>query len=110
MKVLFIGSKRYDYMQDIVYSGLVKILGLKNVIELNWNKKYHIPHKKYPKNLGYVKNSIFGSIHLIKRDFNVVIVAATKPDCFEAYLKVAAEIPVGVPVVWIDGGDRKSVV
>ena len=106
MRVLFIGSKSYDYMQDIVYSGLVKILGLKNVIELNWNKKYHIPHKKYPKNLGYVENSILASIHLIKRNFNLVIVAATKPDCFEAYLQIAADIPAGVPVVLIDGGDR----
>lgn len=106
MRILFIGSKSYDYMQDIVYSGLVKTLGLRNVIEANWNKKYHIPHKKYPKNMGYIEASLLTSIHLNKRHFDVVIVAATKPDCFQAYIKIANKIPANVPVVWIDGGDR----
>lgn len=108
MKVLFIGSKSYDYMQDIVYSGLVKTLGIRNVIEANWNKKYHIPHKKYPKNLGYINASILKSIHISKSKFDAVIVAATKPDCFRGYLKIAPIIPVGVPVIWIDGGDREE--
>ena len=31
--MLFIGNKSYDYMQDIIYSGLIKTLGFKNVIE-----------------------------------------------------------------------------
>jgi glycosyl transferase family 1 len=109
MKVLFIGSKKYDYMQDIVYSGLIKILGFKNVFEYNWNKKYHIPHKKYPKNLGYFKYSFFSSIHFSKRGYDLVILAATKPDCFKSYINLAPNIPSNIPVVWIDGGDRPEV-
>ena len=92
MKVLFIGSKSYDYMQDIVYSGLIKTIGFKNVIEANWNKKYHLPYKRYPKNLGYFKNSILSSIHFDKTNFDIVIVAATKPDSFQTYIKIAAKI------------------
>ena len=109
MKVLFIGSKSYDYMQDIVYSGLVKILGIRNVIEYSWNNKYHLPVKKYPKNLGYFKGSLFSSIHFKKTDFDLVILASTKPDSFNAYIKAVAKIPRNVPVVWVDGGDRAEI-
>lgn len=109
MKVLFIGSLRYDYMQDIVYSGLVKTLGVKNVVELNWNKKYHLPYKSYPENLGYVKNGFLKSFHINKKDYDLVILAATKPDSFKTYMKFAHKIPTRVPIVWIDGGDRPEI-
>lgn len=109
MKVLFIGSKSYDYMQDIVYSGLVKVLGIRNVIEYNWNKKYHLPLKKYPKNLGYFKNSIFSSFHINKTQYDLVLLASTKPDSFKSYIQIASDIPAKVPVVWVDGGDRAEI-
>jgi len=109
MKVLFIGSKSYDYMQDILYSGLVKVLGIRNVIEFSWNKKYHLPYKKYPKNLGYFKNSLLSSIHLSKNDYDLVVLASTKPDSFSSYIKIASKIPVTTPVVLIDGGDRPEI-
>ncbi len=109
MKVLFIGSGSYDYMQDIVYSGFVKTLGFKNVIEYKWNKKYHVPYKKYPKNLGYFKHSIIPSIHFNKNTYDLVVLAATKPDCFKSYIKIAPKIAPNIPVVWIDGGDRPEV-
>lgn len=109
MKVLFIGSKSYDYMQDIVYSGLVKLLGFKNVIEYNWNIKYHLAYKKYPKNLGYFSNSIISSIHINKSNYDLVILAATKPDSFKSYIQIAPKITANIPVVWIDGGDRPDI-
>lgn len=109
MKILFIGSQQYDYMQDIVYSGLIKTLGYKNVIEYRWNKKYHLPYKKYPKNIGYFKRNIFSSMFLNKREYDMVLVAATKPDCFRSYIKLAPTISSNIPVIWIDGGDRDEV-
>ncbi len=109
MKVLFIGSKSYDYMQDIVYSGLVKVLGIRNVIEYRWNKKYHLPLKQYPKNLGYFSNSIISSIHINKTTYDLVVLAATKPDSFKHYIQMASKIPKKTPVVWIDGGDRAEI-
>lgn len=44
MKVLFINSRSADYVQDLTYSGLVKLLGLKNVVDYRWNQKYHVPY------------------------------------------------------------------
>jgi len=43
MRVLYINSHSADYVQDLTYSGLVKVLGLKSVVDYHWNKKYHIP-------------------------------------------------------------------
>ncbi len=109
MKVLFIGSMSPDYMQDIVYSGLVKVLGFKNVIEYKWNIKYHLAYKKYPKNLGYFSNSIISSIHINKSNYDLVVLAATKPDSFKSYIQIAPKIAANIPVVWIDGGDRSEI-
>ncbi|MFT6335392.1 MAG: hypothetical protein ACJATI_002147 [Halioglobus sp.] len=96
-------------MQDIVYSGLVKTLGVKGVVELTWNKKYHLPYKAYPKNLGYVKNSFLKSFHITKSNYDLVILAATKVDSFKNYINIAPEISSKVPVIWIDGGDRPEI-
>jgi len=43
MKVLFIGSLKFDYLQDLTYSGLAKRLGAKNIIvrEINICESSH---------------------------------------------------------------------
>ena len=110
IKILFINSLSSDYVQDLTYSGLVKILGVKSVIDFPWNKKFHIPYKKYPKNLGFTPATLF--ISLLQRSINnvdVVIVAAAKVDSLEAYLEIIDRIPLTVPVVFIDGGDQSDI-
>lgn len=62
MKILYINTPSFDYVQDLTYSGLVKEFGLSNVIDYKWNKKFHIPYKKYPKNNGYMKHSFFSNL------------------------------------------------
>jgi len=107
MKILYINSHSADYVQDLTYSGLVKVFGLKNVIDYKWNQKYHVPYKKYPKNLGYVSGSLLPSLaHLSVKQFDVVLVGSAKVDCFESYLAFMDRIPANVPVVFIDGGDQ----
>lgn len=110
MKVLFINSHSADYVQDLTYYGLVNVLGFKNVVDYKWNQKYHIPYKKYPKNLGYVPFSFFPSLanRSLKR-FDMVFIGSAKVDCFETYLEIAADIPGDVPVVFIDGGDQPKI-
>lgn len=110
MKVLFINSHSADYVQDLTYSGLVKKLGISNVIDYKWNKKFHVPYKKYPKNLGYTRNSLFPSlINRLKMDYDVVIVGAAKVDCFESYIALAPSIDKNIPVIFIDGGDGPTI-
>lgn len=109
MKILFINSLSADYVQDLTYSGLVKKFGFKNIIDFPWNKKYHIPYKKYPKNIGYINNSLFSSLMNRKiMDIDYVFIGSSKVDCFESYLEVIDKIPLNVPIVLIDGGDRSD--
>lgn len=110
MKILFINSLSADYVQDLTYSGLVKVFGKENIIDYPWNKKYHLPYKKYPKNLGYTSGSLFSS--LLNRSFkniDLVIVGSAKVDCFESYLSILESIPTNVNTVFVDGGDQSEI-
>jgi len=107
---LFINSHSADYVQDLTYSGLIKLLGVDNVIDYHWNKKYHVPYKKYPKNLGYTPGTLLGS--LMRRPLkkiDAVVIAASKVSAFESYLEIVDQIPPGVPVVFVDGGDKPGI-
>lgn len=108
MKVLFISSKRFDYSQDLAFSGLTKILGNNNVRTINWNIKHYLPTKKYPKNLGYNGLNIPRPLFSM-RNIDLVIVAAAKPDCFETYLNILPKIPANIPIAFIDGGDLPEI-
>ena len=88
----------------------MKILGVKNVVDFKWNKKFHIPYKKYPKNLGYTPGTIIRSFtNRLSRNYDAVVVAAAKPDCFRQWLEVMDGISPDVPVVFVDGGDRPGI-
>jgi hypothetical protein len=111
MRILFINSNSYDYLQDIVYSGLVKLLGSSNVVHWPVNYKYIFPFKKYPKNLGFHpaswRGASIGTPNPVK--FDAVIVASSKPATLKAYLRIASQIPPATPVVYLDGGDREVI-
>ncbi|HHH72391.1 MAG TPA: glycosyltransferase family 1 protein [Sulfuricurvum sp.] len=110
MKTLFITSRAADYVQDLTYSGLVKLLGVKNVIDLPWNKKFHFPYKKYPKNLGYTAGSLFTSLaNRSLKAIELVVVASAKCDVFDTYLSLIDDIPASAVVVFIDGGDQREI-
>lgn len=111
MKILFIGSLKFDYLQDLSYSGLAKRLGAHNIIEYPWNIHHHFRIKRYPKSIGYVPGSFFESIkaQLKRKQFDLVIVASCKPDAFEDYLSLVHTIPRNIPVVFIDGGDFSQI-
>lgn len=111
-KLLFINSKESDYLQDLTYSGLVKVLGAENVVDYPWNPYYHIKYRRvYPRNLGYAPNSLFSSLssRFSSSDFDAVLVGSTKPKCFQSYLRIMSRIPVSTPVIFIDGGDYSNI-
>lgn len=115
MKILYINTSTADYVQDFTYTGLVKKFGLSNVIDYRWNKKYHIPYKKYPKNAGYVEGSLFTSLFnsFVKSinfsEIDYVFIGSCKAETFEAYLEVAHKIPKKTPVIFIEGGDGEII-
>lgn len=110
IKILYINSHSADYVQDLIYSGLAKKFGAKNIIDVKWNKKFHINYKKYPKNLGYIKNSLFTSLlNRFTYKYDAVFVGASKVDCIEEYMRIAPSIEKNIPVIFIDGGDGEGV-
>lgn len=106
MKILFVGSRENDYLQDLTFSGLHKRLGWSAVVEERVFWRYHLPLERYPKNLGYrgleLPNRRVGR----RWDYDYVIVGAAKPDCFERYQRLLNNIPARTKTVLVDGGDR----
>jgi hypothetical protein len=111
MKVLYISRPKPDYIQDFIFTGLVKILGVSNVVEFPWNPRFHVNFRKHPKNIGYVKNTLIKSAltSLDRRNVDVVIVASCHPDTFQTYLEIIDTIPNHIPRVFLDGGDWYAV-
>jgi hypothetical protein len=104
MKILYVCSSRFDYSQDLLYAGLVKILGSHAVTDYPWNVKFHLPVKNYPKNLGYTSPSV-PLPHFNRFDkYDIVVLAATKPDALQRYQRILPYIK-NKPAILIDGGD-----
>ena len=111
MKVLYINRKKPDYLQDLTYTGLVKILGAQNIIEYPWNTRYHLNYRPYPKNLGQMTSTFFDSIkaQLKRKTFDIVVVASCHPETMHLYAKIIKEIPSTVKTVFLDGGDMSEI-
>jgi ADP-heptose:LPS heptosyltransferase len=108
LKVFFVCSTDFDYAQDLLYTGLCKRLGRDSVFDYPWNPKYHIPYWSYPKGLGYLGLKDLGSITR-KRDFDLFILASSKPDAVSRYESVIQSIPPSAVTCFLDGGDYPSV-
>jgi hypothetical protein len=111
MRILFIGSKKYDYLQDAVFSGLLKLIGWKNLHTFSIYKNYILPIKKYPRNIGYNKKSLLTNRLafncLNKYDF--VILGSCKPDALNDYLSILPKVGHNTKTIFIDGGDTESI-
>lgn len=110
MKILFINSGRVDYQQDLLYSGLVDLLGKSSVLDYPFNLSYHLPLAAYPRNLGYRKG--IGPILRADVGFSSVdciVIGSAKKASFETYLRVANKLSKRCPVVFLDGGDLPGV-
>jgi len=109
VKILFVGSRESDYLQDLTFSGIVKRLGRHRVIEDKVFWRYHLPIKQYPRNLGYAGMAMPSRSWRAFAECDYVLVGAAKPDCFRRYQAILDAIPANVRTVFVDGGDRPEV-
>lgn len=111
MKVLYINRPNSDYLQDFIYTGLVKLIGAQNIIEYPWNIRFHFNYRPYPKNLGKVSGNFLNSIKakLSPKDFDIVIVASCHPDTINYYSQIIKDIPSSVKTIFLDGGDMPEI-
>lgn len=116
MALLFINSRSPDYLEDQLFAGLTELLGRERVIPYPVNREYYLPRKPYPLNLGhcrrlvdYVRDQLSLRQRLKLREFDAVIIGSTKRDTFESYRELLPDLPAGIPVIYIDGGDWPEV-
>ncbi len=111
MKILYVNSPEWDYMQDLLYSGFVKVCGAENVYDFPMHKRYHWIDKKYPKNLGLNRgwHSLQRLFSPFPKDIDAVVVGSSKHHALKNYMSLLAKIPKSVPVVLIDGGDQPAI-
>jgi len=108
MKVFYICSSGFDYIQDLTYLGLVRSLGARSVRDYPWNKKYHFNFWSYPRNIGYNSDSLKARNSLPVDRADVVIVAAAKADAFHSLVNIISKIPRTSILVLLDGGDSSE--
>jgi hypothetical protein len=106
-RILYIVTEEPDYGQDMVYAGLVRVLGVENVLETPFHLGYHIRKKVYPRDLGYVPGTFFWRATRRASTFTptAVIVASCKPRCMAHYLELLPSLSGDIPHIFIDGGD-----
>ncbi len=112
MKILFINSRKFDYAQDLTFSGLAAVLGRHSIRDLPFNFTYHLNFKPYPKNLGgagFSATDIYRASEIRPDNCDFVFLGSLKPDALEVYLKVLPEIPKSTPIVLIEGGDHEAI-
>lgn len=116
MSLLFINSCSPDYLEDQLFAGLTELLGRERVIPYPVNRNYYLPRKPYPRNLGhcrrlgdYLRDRAALRRGLRQREFDAVIIGSTKRDTFEHYRDLLPDLPAGIPVIYVDGGDWPEV-
>lgn len=107
MKILYINRKKFDYIQDLIYAGLVKNIGAENIIESPWNYKFHWNYRPYPKNIAQTKNTFFKSLitKFTTKVYDIVIVSSCHPETITNYANILSDISSDVVTIFIDGGD-----
>jgi len=111
MKILYINSLGTDYVQDLTYNGLVRTFGHRSIIDCPWNKKFHVPYRRYPKNIGFTGFHwpLFRNSRTLLKDFDYVFLAASKVDAFKTYTELIGSVGRRAKVIFIDGGDQPNI-
>lgn len=109
MRVLFFSSGDFDYLQDLTYSGLVKVLGHSNVRSVPWNLKQHIPYWQYPKNIGFTGFSKSFLSTIDAGNCDLAILGASKPDAVRCYYDAISSFGAQTLTVFLDGGDASEI-
>ncbi|MEN8170420.1 MAG: glycosyltransferase [Pseudomonadota bacterium] len=116
MRILYCNSLKSDYVQDQLFAGLTELLGSESVRSFPVNSLYYLPLKRYPRNMGLSRSfpSLLGDKFRARKGIaefapDLVVIASTKRDTLEAFLSIEPQLPKGVPLVYIDGGDWPEV-
>lgn len=115
-RIFFINSLSFDYLEDLLFAGLTGLLGAENLVSYPTNYHYYFSKYRYPKNIGqcrpparYFVDRLKLKKEIAKFEFDAVIIGSTKEDAFVSYLEIADALPKGIPIIYVDGGDRPEI-
>lgn len=110
MKLLFLNTAKVDYKQDILFAGLRKRKDI-DLYEYPFNKYYHLPLKKYPKNLGYKSEGLVRALFrpIPWKQLDAVIVGGCSPTIAADCLKILTRITPSAKLILVDGGDYPEI-
>ena len=108
MNILFLNSADSDYGQDILYAGLRKRPDV-TLYTFPFNRRWFLPLKKYPRNLGYHWEPAAMLRAYTQRipwaDLDACVLAACNPRALEAFWKILPKLKPHTRLVFVDGGD-----
>ena len=104
--VLYVPSKKFDYLQDVTYAGLARALPVGNLAVTPFRVAYHVPLGRYPKSMGYLGGWPSLGVGPRPEDADVIVLAACKPDAVETFLRLSPKLKEGAVRIFVDGGDR----
>lgn len=107
-RVLLVTSRKADYLQDLTWAGLLRVLGPSRAQALPLRSAYLLPIKRYPRNLGHEAHA-FRTLLNRRSAADVVVLAAMKPDAIARYAELLPDIPASATTVLLDGGDRPEI-
>lgn len=108
MKVVLVGNPDPDYLQDIVYHGLVTLLGPQNVVDWPRIPRYH---EKPPEDarfpqlwFGFPDPHRPASLQEAVRDADALVLGSVRDSAFAA-VREAIALPQRPPTAYLDGED-----
>lgn len=108
MRILLVSNPDPDYTQDVVYHGLVELLGAKNVLDYPFTPRYHEPPRsgmKFPMlHLDVRDEAPRGELPQILDWADAVIIGSLHKSAYEAAREVLRLAP-DKPTAFLDGGD-----
>lgn len=109
-RILFVASPETDFLQDLLFSGLVKRLGHERVMDWPFSPRLYLRRKPYPRtSVRRAQLSLWRRFRGGWSGFSAVVVASCKPRTLRAWQRIMPQMPAGIPVVLLDGGDRTPI-
>jgi hypothetical protein len=122
LKILFVPSQTPDYLEDIIYHGLINICGRKNVVDYPFKPAYHYNKKrkkelKLPIQYRYLNYEKFPMLlfednkinysanqQIDFDDFDIVIIGSLRLDVIKEVYKILNKVD-NQKIIFLDGED-----
>jgi hypothetical protein len=107
VKILFLADAQPDYLQDIVFDGIVRVLGHENVFDFPPLDRYHavdLPEDRHPTWYFAVPGGRSAPLAELAADADAIVVGSVRPGIV-AHVRRLLDLRTGKPIAYLDGED-----